>query len=301
MSDRALPARMIDLVRDGVRPADLRESGERAVYNALVRTAASAQQRGWTYSEWAALLSEVRSTLGRQVRVRRDKERTRLAVEKTLRGAWDAAATWLADAPAAFTRDDALAHVETVRRWIEDADADLTDAERQVLAAACDIAAQHGTTRPALPRRALVDATGLGERTVRTTLARLHDRRVLVLEVPGRSGAAGSTRRRAGLYRLPDADAMTAYQYRGTRSMGPLAQVYGTPAAAPLGTPVQTYGTPDDTTGDDMPAATLTLTLTADEQAAVLRALAEVRATPTSESPSEAVANVVPLRRREAR
>jgi hypothetical protein len=54
---RALPGYMIDLIRDGVRWSKLRAGGDRAVFTALVRTAASAQQRGHTYPQWAELIS----------------------------------------------------------------------------------------------------------------------------------------------------------------------------------------------------------------------------------------------------
>jgi hypothetical protein len=61
---RALPGPMINLIRDGVSRSKLRAGGDRAVFNALVSTATSAQQRGHTYAEWAALISQVNSALG---------------------------------------------------------------------------------------------------------------------------------------------------------------------------------------------------------------------------------------------
>jgi hypothetical protein len=236
---------MIDLIRTGVPPSQLRAGGGRAVYRALVGTAASALQRGHDFTEWAALVTEARSTLGRQLRLRGGtKERPQRAVERDLRDAWDDAEKFVAEAPAAYSRSDALAHVAVVRDWAADTSSPLDSNERAVMAAACRIAERIGTTRPALPRRTLVEETGLGERTVRTTLGRLDRRQLLVLEVPGK--AAGETsRRRAGLYRLPDpATLETAYLYRETRSVGPLAQVYGTSGDPTPGTPAQIYGTP---------------------------------------------------------
>lgn len=282
---RALPGRMIDLIRTGVPPAELRTSGDRAVYRALVRTAASAHQRGQSFPEWAELVGQAASTLGRQAKLRSSgKEKTRAAYEKTLRNAWDAAGKWLTTAAPALTRDDALAHVAVVRDWVADADSPLDDDERAVMAAACVVAARNGTTRPALPRRALIQETGLGERTVRTVLDRLDARGVLRLEVPGRSGA-DIGRRRAALYRLPDTDGLgIAYLYRGTRSMGPPAQVYGTPANHNNGTPPQVYGTPPNQSPPiprEESAEMVTLTITASDPAALTAVIESLRRDPT--------------------
>ncbi|WP_345037397.1 hypothetical protein [Georgenia daeguensis] len=295
----ALPGRMVDLIRDGVPPADLRAKGDRAVWAALVKTAASSQQRGHTYAEWAAIVTDAKSALGRQASIRagRDKVKSPAAREKTLRSAWDAAARWLKDAPASFTRETVLAHVAAVRGWAGDADADLDDHERMVLIAACDVAERNGTTRPAMPRRAVSEATGLGERTVRTTLAALDDRGILRLEVPGRGGAEG--KRRAGLYQLPTADVMAdAYLYRETRSMGHPAQVYGTPRDASAGTPAQVYGTPDTEGTTTM----VTLTLTAADPEQLALALAAITRDPgvqviTSASDDSNVVELASVRR----
>lgn len=307
---RALPTRMIDLIRSGVPTAALREAGDRAVYRTLVSTAASAQQRGHTFPEWAELISQAASNLGRQAKLRSGgKEKTKAAYEKTLRSAWDAAAKWLTTAAPALTREDALEHVAVVRDWVADADSPLDDNERAVMAAACVVAARIGTTRPALARRALIEETGLGERTVRTTLARLDARGVLRLEVPGRSGADAG-RRRAALYRLPDREGLgTSYLYRETRSMGPPAQIYGTPPNYSNGTPPQIYGTPTaPTTPEEL--AVVTLTISANDPAALAAVLdtlrrqpaVEVQQQPPTELPGRpaGATNVRPLRRRSA-
>src|SRR5215217_5685221 len=99
----ALPGRMVDLIHDGIPRADLRAAGDQAVWKALVRTAASATQRGHTYPEWAALLDHTNSNLGRQAKLRATgKERTRSNYEKTLQHAWDTAGRWLQQAPPAY-------------------------------------------------------------------------------------------------------------------------------------------------------------------------------------------------------
>ncbi|WP_409330386.1 hypothetical protein [Trujillonella humicola] len=267
---------MIDLIRAGVPPSELAEGGGRAVYRALVQTAASALQRGHDFAEWAALVTETRSTLGRQLRVKRGKERPQRAVEQDLRGAWNAAESWLAKAPAAYTRDDALAHVAAVQEWVVDAASPLDSNERAVMAAACRIAERIGTTRPALPRRMLMEETRLGERTVRTTLDRLNQRQLLVLEVPGKPGGDAS-RRRAHLYRLPDATALeSSYLYRGTRSVGPPVQIYGTPGEAVPGTPGQVYGTPGQSTFQ-AEAAMVTVTISATDPDALAATIEAIR------------------------
>jgi hypothetical protein len=128
---------------------------------------------------------------------------------------------------------------------------------------------------------------------VRTTLERLHRRGLLRREVPGRPGAEPS-RRRADLYRLPDADARAnAYQYRETRSMGPPAQTYGTPPPAGTGTPAapgQIYGTPTPTPGTDAAPAALTVTLQAADIDALTAALDALRHHPGITLPPEPAA-----------
>ncbi len=78
----------------------------------------------------------------------------------------------------------------------------LSDAKRAVLRCATDVAEARGTTRPALPRRSIVEATGLGERAVRTALAQLDRDGLLVLAVRGLPSGPSAVRRRASCYRL---------------------------------------------------------------------------------------------------
>ncbi|MCZ2804333.1 hypothetical protein O2W18_04395 [Modestobacter sp. VKM Ac-2983] len=296
---------MIDLIRTGVPPAELRAHGDRAVFNALVRTASSAVQQGWDFPLWAALISEAKSVLGHQCRVKSSgKEKTRARYEKTLQEAWDKAAGWVKAAPPPFTREDALSHVATVRTWVADAEVDLTDADRAVMAAAVELAEYHGTTRPALPRARMVELSGLGERTVRNSLARLNRRGLLVQVDPGRSSAQ-SGRRRAALYLLPSEEAMqNAYQYRETRSVGPPAQVYGTPTNSTRRTPAQVYGTPtNDITIEEEPAV-VTLTISATDPEALAAAISALRRDPAvavRPEPGNGSNTVVPLAGRRPR
>jgi hypothetical protein len=135
--------------------------------------------------------------------------------------------------------------VAAVRAYVADADADLTEADRAVLAHAADVSERNGTDRPALPRRRIVEATGLGDRAVRNALARLGRRGLLVCAVRGRP-AGQATRpenRRASCYRLPP-PRDPSYLYRGTRSVGPPAQVCGTPRIRLPGPPPRSVGPP---------------------------------------------------------
>jgi len=243
---RALPGPIIDLIRDGVPQAGLNDGADRAVWRALRSTAMSATQRGWTEPEWIGLLADEASRLGRQSRLRHGrKQRPPADHRRQLHTAWTSAAKRITTDPALTTREitDTITAVEL---FTADPDVDLPTAERDVLAVACQLARRYGTTRPALPRRAVQEATGLPERTVRTALARLEEYGLLELAVRGRAGASAG-RRRANLYRLPDAVALNTYQYRGTRSVGRPVQVYGTPHPNPIGTPVQVSGTPRTT------------------------------------------------------
>lgn len=302
--NRALPGWAIDLIRDGVPSADLKASGNRAVWRALVSTAASAQERGWDSTEWEYLVLEAASRLGNQVRLKdRHKARTPKAVAKMLTDAWESAWEWRTENPA-WDRDQVNAKAQeraaAVLALVADADADLGDRERAVLAYAAQQTQERGMLRVALPWREVKAATGLTERTTKNTLAGLQERGLLNLEVRGHAGA---TKRKANLYGLPAPEALSPYLCRGTRPMGPGAQTYGTSTAHPAVGPPPDLWDPDTTTNPtpppekepDMAAATLTLTLTPAEQAAVLNALARVRQADAETEPQES-AQVIPMR-----
>ncbi len=244
--NRALPGPMIDLIRDGVPGQELRQRGDVAVWSALLGTAASARQRCWDREEWEAELSHTVSTLGRQARLKKGRrERSAKAYAQLLYDAWDKATVWVSEQPPPFTRaemaEEAEQRVRRVLLLVQDLDSDLTEAERAVLAYAANEALARGLTRVALPRRSIVSRTGLGERTIRTALERLERKRLLTLAVPGRPGATQQARR-AALYLLPTEEALAQYLYRGTRSMGPPAQNYGTPVDPRCGTPTSSMG-----------------------------------------------------------
>ena len=268
--NRALPSTVIDLIRDGADEQDLRARGDRAVWSALVRTASSARQRGWSRVEWADLVTAKRSRLGYQASLKGSKERTRVALEKTLRGAWDAAGKWLETTPAPITRGDIEAKARNLRDYAADATTDLRDNDRAILCFAADEALRRGTDRPTLPLRAIAEATGLSVKAIRLALPRLDTSGLLRLEVRGTPGGPNTKERRASAYRLGNAPE--------------------TAITEPT-TPPTTTDTEDD------PMATITIdmrTLDNDQRAAILTALGiGAGAATTDPLPS----NVVPIRR----
>ncbi len=289
---RALPGPIVDLIRDGVPPAALKAGGDLAVWRALVRTAASACQRGQTRTEWEALLGESRSRLGAQARLKKGRtERTNRDYHRVLNNAWTRAAKWLLTADPAISAEQIRERADTVTAVAADPETPLPDAYRAVLAHAANVARRNGTTRPALPRRAVAEATGLTERTARTTLGALHLDGLLRLEVAGRS-SSDPRRQRAALYQLPDAAALTAYLYPKYGSMGHLAQIYGTPAVDPAGTPPQIYGTPPPLDPKETNVETLTISGTPEGIAAFIRLANTIPAVQVEQKP----AKILPLR-----
>ncbi|WP_100502178.1 hypothetical protein [Geodermatophilus chilensis] len=277
---RALPGPVIDLITDGAPATDLRNRGDRAVWSALVRTAASARQHGWTFADWHAKLSEAKSTLGKQARLKKGtKERTRTDWDRTLGNAWDTAGRWLAKAPPPQGAAEVAARVAAVREAVADVGADLTDTERAILAHAADIAERNRTDRPAVPRDATADALGMGQKAVRCALDRLDRRGVLVRAVPGRRASEESGRRRSALYHLPTPEAITTYLYRGTRSIGPSAQVYRPSSVDLVQAPAQVYRPPsaDPAPSTEEPPVAITVTITAPDPAALAGALDALR------------------------
>jgi hypothetical protein len=265
--NRALPSTYVDLARDGASDIDLKARGDRAVWSALVRVATSARQRGWGYIDLADLVMSPRSNLGRQVALRGGtKDIGRVAVEKKLRAAWDAAGAFLDRAPAAITPADVEGKAKALVAYCGDADADLRDGDRAILAFAADEALRRGTDRPTLPLRAIAEATGLTLKAVRLALPRLDAAGLLRLEIRGVPGGPAARERRASAYRL------------------------GTPPVEAATDSTTTLAT---TTSEDDPMATITIdmaTLTAEQRDVILSALADM---PVEDMP----ANVVPLRK----
>lgn len=247
--DRALPGYMIDLIRDGVHPTDLRARGDKAVWAALVKTASSAQLRGWGEIEWEALILEPKSVLGRQASTRDGhKPKKPLTVSKMFSDAWDSAWEWRTSSAKAWSREEVREHANSraaaIVDVISDPTNDLAGNERAVLNYAAEQTVGRGLLRVALPWRAVVEATGLGERSTKNALDKLQRRGLLILEVRGKSGATEG-KRRANLYALPASGTLPS-MCRGTRPMGPPAHTYGTPAeVVPMGPPAIPMGPPE--------------------------------------------------------
>lgn len=270
---RAMPGWAIDLMREGVPTNDLKERGGKAVWSALLSTATSAQQSSWDKFEWEHQIRQAKSILGRQLRMRDGRrELTPKAFDKQLDQAWEKAWEYRTARPAPWTAEEVREHAHTramaVLELVADAEATLTDSERAVLAFASQEHDRRGMLQVAMPRAAVVKATGMGERAVRTALTRLEERGLLILPTPGRSSAQPG-KRRASLYGLPSEDAMGSAldKCRETRPMGPPALTYGTPGNSTLGTPALTYGTPagpDDQPTNQKEQIMITLTCNPD-------------------------------------
>lgn len=273
--NRALPSWAIDLIRDGVPRKDLAaKSGDKALWSALYRLALSAHQRGWDAMELEAAVFDSASTLGFQLRT---KDGTRPRSDKQIRSllkkTWDRAVTWLSEQNAPTTRrslaEDITRRAADARVIAGNPDAPLLDGDRAVLTFAADEMTRRHMTKVALPWRAISAATGLKQRTVQKSLARLVDANVLVKLaagtvavksevtgqlVPGRAAIYGVLPRPGHPYLCPENGAY------GT-SLGP-------PSDKASRDPLKSgsvMGPPD--------AAPVTFTVTA-EQAALLRRLA---------------------------
>lgn len=98
---------LIDRIRDGVTASELDGRGRRAIFNLLVSTAMSALQRdGWDWPRWHAELSSATSNLGRQVRIRRDRDIGKHAFDQELLNAWQRAELVIAAKPRPWTGQD---------------------------------------------------------------------------------------------------------------------------------------------------------------------------------------------------
>lgn len=229
--DRALPPWAIDLIRDGVAPADLKKRGYLAVCAALRSTAMSAQMRGWDRMEWEALIAEPRSRLGYQLKLRdRHRVQSRKAVADTFVREWERAWEWRSaqDAPMSKkalgerARELATATIALAA----DPESDLSERERAVLHYAASEAARRGFLRVALPWREVAVGTGLTEHSTKRVLSDLSERGLLHRVSRGRANPDPS-KRRAALYGLPAEAALLPYTSRVNRPMGGPAHTYG--------------------------------------------------------------------------
>ena len=200
---RNLPAVLTDLIRDGNTAQQLETNGHIGIRTSILRTASSAIQRGWSEEEWIALLEEPESKLGTQFRETYHKrqiiKQPKFIIE--LGKLWSKSEQWLASRPPAYTHRQIEEELDRIRETMEGSGLGPTD--RTILTTAITIAEANGTTRPALPRRLLMESTGLGLTATRNSLARLERAGWLELAVPGRSGRPKEGEPgKANLYRL---------------------------------------------------------------------------------------------------
>ena len=238
MSGRQSLGRLyLDLIRDGVNVDGCdADEHDRQVHRALVRSAMSAAQCGQQFDEWMVLVRESISRLGQQAKRKGGRQdRSDRELNLLLLDAWTTAEERITERPT-MTAQDRAERITSVRQFCADADTKMTDTERAVLAAACDLAEQYGTIRPALPWRRLRELSGLGERATKSGLASLRAKGLLVLHRRG-SAAGDPRRRRASVFHLPSAEVLAAHG--AAVPYTPRGLTYGTPQPS-----VQTYGTP---------------------------------------------------------
>jgi hypothetical protein len=247
--DSALPGHIIDLMRDGVGPAAVRAKGERAVYGALVSTAASAHQRGWSYARWADLVMDPRNELARQAQLKNGKPRGRVRTEKFLTQAWDRATAWLKTAEKPFTKfeveEEAARREELAMLAVADVERELSDSQRAVLAFVAQRAAKIGTLRVAVPRAMIQDQLGLGTTAARNALDRLCKKGYLELVEKGRPGGERTKRRRANVYTVAaELPVAVTSPIPETGLWGPLVPTSGAPLPTGSGAVALTSSAP---------------------------------------------------------
>lgn len=235
---KALPGWAIDLIRDGVPWDELRVRGQRAVWDALGRTALAAINAGHSRAEWEYEVLHPTSALGGQNRLRDGrKARTQQAATKDLHSAWMRATRRATESPA-WTREEArreaALRAEALRCFASDPEVPLTDNDRVLVRYAAELADRHGSVTVNLPRVPTAKNTGLGEKAVRLGLRRLDDAGVLPLVERGRARTSSSPGR-ANAHRLADDAALRlahTYLSRETRQVGPVPQS-GRPSSPP--------------------------------------------------------------------
>lgn len=290
----------IDLIRDGVAPVDLKREGRRAIWKALVRTAASAQQKGWTEEQWITEVDSKRSNLGRQAAVKRGREVPAREHRKTLANAWQAAAEWLATAEPAWNAEQIRARLKELRDALADPEVLLSDIDRDILDHAVTVALSIGTNRPALPRWRIVEdlkRRGLRwtDREVRNALERMHESGLLRCEVRGSRGPVGS--RRANCYRLPDPASLDRIPMPLARHVGRSAEpaeAYRQSESVVLGEATEAYRQSEPETVE------VTVKASPAALAELLRSVAGRQDVEVTSPTGDSAENVVPLRGRHA-
>jgi hypothetical protein len=222
----SLPGWAIDLITVGVPAKELARSGHKAVWAALVRTAASAQHHHWSLIDWEYLVLDERRTLGKQVATQGGRQRSPVAVLKQLNKAWDAAWSWRTQQPpwdTAEAEEQVHERADALLAIAANPDAPLNLVERNILTFAAQQAIQRRNTKVAMPWRTTKKNYQHGQTAIRNAHDRLAVRGLLPLHERGVPSGALATKRRANLYRLPATDdpALAPYISRGARPVVP--------------------------------------------------------------------------------
>lgn len=246
-----LPGRMLDRATNG------EPTGGRAAIVKAVRTIMlSAHRNDVPFPDVHALLTDAsRHKLAAQIVTGKGgRPIPRAQRDKFLREHWESTAELVAATPA-WTPGVAAEFVEFVRDQYDGA-ATLTGDHRAVMGVVIDLAEAYGTTRPAVPVRTVAERTGLSRnRSHRILLALCAVGEWLALAQRGNYRG-----RRANLYRL----APGLWDIHG-----------GLQHLSPTTHMSHPYVPPED--GAAMPS-TLTLTLSPEDEAAVLDLIAQRRA-----------------------
>jgi hypothetical protein len=203
---RPLPGPMIDLASEGIRgPAVTRSDVVKATRQIML---SAHRAGGWSYADIHVLLTDTTARrLAKQIGTGRGgRPISPGMVMQFLDRHWRETAKVAAERPA-WNRDDVEGFIDLVRDAVDGADIPTFD--RDVLEVILDLAAMHGTTRPAAPVRTVVERLGLDATRSRDCM-RVH-RRLARLAEDGiwiRLAKRGS-RTRANLYALAPALAET--------------------------------------------------------------------------------------------
>lgn len=209
---RALSGRIIDLIRDGAPIDAIKSHGhDPAVWSALVSSAMSAVNRGWSAPDFVTLVLEPKSHLGSQASLKKGKNRGRAQTTRLVYDAWDRAQENVKSSPA-WTAGDL--HQRAQERQARSAHAlkqvGLTEAEQLVMRHVARRLSEAGSLQRAISRQDFIDETGLGKTALETAQRRLMTRGLLVQIERGAPSGPKAGKRRAHVWALPDGQASTS-------------------------------------------------------------------------------------------
>lgn len=204
---RAMPGYLVDLAHNGVPSHDLQEHADRTQSSALVSLAMSAQHCGWTESEFHAFVTHPARDISRQIKVTRNMSvRGDLEVRRSIEDAWNAGGQYIAAGGRPWPREEVRAkgrhRARRARARLNQEGSTLSGNDRAVLVYLINRLENPGALRLAVPRRAIMEATGLGQTAVSNALTRLTSGGWLTLEERGRPSGPNAKHRRAHVWAL---------------------------------------------------------------------------------------------------